>query len=201
MHREVEVLRSGPHGVVAVARVRLVVAPLRRDDDAAAQSVGMRALDLGDRAVEVAQDRCHDQSGASLGARLTQLRGPAVVRACAREQVIGIARGDRVEPGTEGRPHAAGGGVGTGEHDLAGDAVVVELGVALRRVPRAAHADLVQAVALVVLAEPLFLELVVAHERRHARGGAALVDQRLAFHELVVEVVPVLRVEEVAVDG
>ena len=93
----------------------------------------------------------------------------------------------------------AGGGVGTGEHDLAGHAVVVEL---LRRAlaasHAAAHADLVEAVALLVLAEPLLFELGVAHERRHAGGLAALVDERLALGELDLEVVVVLRVEEVA---
>ncbi len=161
----------------------------------------MGALDLGDRAVEVPEDRSHDQPGASLGALGADLGRPAVVRTRAREQVLGVHRGDGIESGSERRAHGAGGGVGTGEHDLGGHAVVVELLVALGGVPRAAHPDLVEAVALLVFAEPLLFELGVAHERRHPRGLAALVDERLAFGQLDLEVVVVLRVEEVLVDG
>ena len=201
VHGKVEILRDGPHRVVAVARVGLVVAPLRRDDDAAPQAVGVGALDLGDRAVEVAEDRSHDQAGAPLRALGADFGRPAVVRTRTREQVLGVHRGDGIESRSERSAHGPGRGVGTGEHDLGGDAVVVELLVALGGVPRAAHADLVEAVALFVLPEPLLLELVVAHERRHPGGLAALVDERLALGELDLEVVVVLRVEEVPVDG
>ena len=160
-----------------------------------------RALDLRDRAVEVIEDGCDDQAGAALGAGLAELRGPAVVRAGTGEQVLGIACRHRVEAGAERRAHAAGGGVGPWEHDFTGDAVVVELLVALRCIPRAPHADLVEAVALVVLAEPLLLEPVVTGEGIHAGRGTSLVDERLAFHQLRVEVLAVPRIEEVAVDG
>ena len=200
VHGKVEILRDGPHRVVAVARVGRVVAPLRRDDDAAPQSVGVGALDLRDRAVEVAEDRSHDQAGTPLRALRAELGRPAVVRTSAREEVLGVSRGDGVESRSERSAHRAGRGVGTGEHDLRGDAVVVELVVTLRGVPRTTHPDLVEAVALVVLPEPLLLELVVAHERRHPGRLAALVDQRLALGELELELVVVLRVEEVLVD-
>ena len=93
----------------------------------------------------------------------------------------------------------AGGGVGTGEHDLGGHAVVVELLVARGGVPAAAQADLVQAVALVVLAEPLLLELVVADEVDVPAAARRSSMSALALGELVVELVAVLRVEEVAV--
>ena len=136
---------------------------------------------------------------APLRARLAQLGRPSVVRASAREEVRGTPRRDRVEPGAEGCEVRAGGRVGTREHHFAGDAVVVELLVACCRVPATAQADLVQAVALVVLAEPLLLELVVTGERVEPGGGASRVDERLALGELVVELGAVLRVEEVAV--
>ena len=110
--------------------------------------------------------------------------------------------GDRVEAGAERRAHRAGGGVGPGEHHLGGDAVVVELLVAGRGVPPAAQADLVEAVALLVLAEPLLLELVVADEVAGRLGAARRSSMSaLPLGELVVEVVAVLRVEEVAVHG
>ena len=50
----------------------------------------MRAPDLGDRAVEVVEDRRDDQAGAPLGAVLAQLGSPPVVRAGAGEQVVGV---------------------------------------------------------------------------------------------------------------
>ena len=128
------------------------------------QPVGVGPADLGDGAVEVAEDRRHDQPGAPLGAVLAQLGGPAVVGAGAGQQVLGAAGGDRVEPGSERGAHRAGGRVGPGEHHLGADAVVVELGVTRGRVPSAPQADLVEAVALLVLAEPLLLELVVPDE-------------------------------------
>ena len=105
--------------------------------------------------------------------------------------MLRVHRRDGVESRSERGAHGAGRGVGTREHHLGGDAVVVELLVTLGGVPRAAHADLVEAVALVVLAEPLLLELGVAHEGRHPGGLAALVDQRLALGELDLEVVVV----------
>ena len=43
MHRQLQLFAHRPHRVVAVARVRLVVAPPRRDDDAAGEAVGVRA--------------------------------------------------------------------------------------------------------------------------------------------------------------
>ena len=58
-----------------------------------------------------------------------------------------------------------------------------------------------EAVALLVLAEPLFLELVVADEVLSCRAGASVVDDALPFRELFVEVVEILRVEVVAVHG
>ena len=115
--------------------------------------------------------------------------------------MLGVFGGDGIESRSERSAHGAGRGVGAGEHDLGGDAVVVELLVALGRVPRTAHADLVEAVALFVLPEPLLLELIVTHERRHPRSLAALVDECLALGELHLEVVVVLRVQEVPVDG
>ena len=108
---------------------------------------------------------------------------------------------DRVEPRTEGRAHGSGGRIGTGEHDLGAHAVVVELLVARRRVPATAQADLVEAVALVVLAEPLLLELVVADEVRRAGFRAPLVDEPLPLRELAVEVVAIAGIEIVAVHG
>ena len=69
-----------------------------------------------------------------------------------------------LKPAPNGAPMRAGDGVGAGEHDLGGHAVAVELPVAGVGVPAAAEADLVEAVALVVLAEPLLLELGVADE-------------------------------------
>ncbi len=116
--------------------------------------------------------------------------------------MLRICRRDRVEAGAEGCAHRAGGSVRTRKHHFAGDGVVVELLVAGRRIPPAAEADLVEAVALFVLAEPLFLELVVADEVPGAAGtGAPLVDDPLPLGELLVEVVEVLRVEVVAVHG
>jgi hypothetical protein len=57
----------------------------------------------------------------------------------------------------------------------------------------------VEAVALFVFSEPLLLELGVPHEAHaggHAGLGTALLDELLAVLEFVVEVRPVLRVEE-----
>ena len=128
------------------------------------EPVGVGPADLGDGAVEVSEDRRDDQPDATLRAVLAQLGGPAVVGAGARQQVLGAAGGDRVEPGAERGAHRAGRRVGTGEDDLGADAVVVELRVTPGRVPSAPQADLVEAVALLVLAEPLLLEFVVADE-------------------------------------
>jgi hypothetical protein len=132
---------------------------------------------------------------------LAQLGRPPVVGAGAGEEVLGVAGGDGDEPGAERRAHRAGGGVGPGEHHLGGDAVVVELLVADGGVPPAAQADLVEAVALLVLAEPLRLELLVTHERRAVGVDAARVDEGLALGELLVEGVVELGVEVVAVHG
>ena len=104
-----------------------------------------------DGAVEVAEDRRHDQPGPPLGARLAQLGRPPVVGTGAGEEVVGPASRDGVEPGAERGAHLAGDRVGSREHDLAGHPVAVELGVAPRCVPRPAQADLVEAVAFFVL--------------------------------------------------
>ena len=162
----------------------------------------MRARDLGDRAVDVAEDRRHDEAGASLRALGAQLGGPAVVRARAREHELGIGGAVDGEAGAERRAHLAGDRVGTGEHDLAGHAVGRQLLVALLGVPPAAQTDLVEAVAVLVLAEPLLLELLAPGE--HVVVGAEalaphLLHQRVARAELVVEAVAVLRVEVLAV--
>ncbi len=134
------------------------------------------------------------------GSRLAQLRGPPVVRAGAGEQVLRAVGDDRVEAGAERRAHGAGHRVGAGEHDLGGHPVAVELAVARRGVPTTAQADLVEAVALVVLAEPLLLELGVADEVAASRPRR-FVDEPLALGELVVELGPERRVEELAVRG
>jgi hypothetical protein len=85
---------------------------------------------------------------------------------------------------------------------FAGDGVVVEFLVACRRIPATAKADLVEAVAFLVLTEPLFLELVVTDEVRSRSGPRApLVDDALALGELLLEVVAVERIEVVAVYG
>ncbi len=106
-----------------------------------------------------------------------------------------------LKPAPNGAPILPVAGVGTGEHHLAGNGVVVELLVAGRSVPASAQADLVEAVALLVLAEPLFLELVVTDEVLPCSSGASIVDDALALGELLVEVVEILRVEVVAVHG
>ena len=106
------------------------------------------------------------------------------------------------EAGAERRTHLAGHRVGTGEDHLAGHAVGRQLLVALLRVPPAAQTELVQAVAVLVLTEPLLLELVAAGE--HVGVGpealpAHLLHERVAWGELGVEAIAVLRVEVLAV--
>ena len=137
--------------------------------------------------------------GPPLGAGLAQLGRPPVVGAGAGEEVVRPTGGDGVEPGAERGAHLAGGGVGAREHDLAGHPVAVELGVALGRVPGPPHADLVEAVAFFVLAEPLRLESsspVNGASRR--RGGSSISAWRSASD---VEVIAVLGVEVLPVDG
>ena len=77
-----------------------------------------------------------------------------------------------LKPAPNGAPMVPVAASGPGNIDLGGDAVVVELLVARGGVPAAAQADLVEAVALLVLAEPLFLELVVADEVAVAAAAA-----------------------------
>ena len=121
----------------------------------------MGALDLRDRAVEVTEDRRHDQAGAALGAVLAA--DSAAQRLYARapaSRCSGSVVATGLNPAPNGAPMVPVAASGPGNIDLAGDAVVVELLVALGGVPRAAHADLVEAVAVLVLAEPLLLELL-----------------------------------------
>ena len=182
VHREVERLAQLPDRVVLVVGVRRVLTPLRGDDDAAPQPFAVRARDLGDGAVDVAEDRRHDQTGASLRTLPAQLGGPAVVRARTREHELGVGGAVDGEAGAERRAHLAGDRVGTGEHDLAGHAVGRELLVALLGVPAAAQPELVEAVAVFVLAEPLLLELLAAGE--HVVVGAEALAPHL-LHERV----------------
>ena len=120
----------------------------------------------------------------------------------AREHQLGVGGAVDGETGAEGRAHLAGDRVGPGEHDLAGHAVGRQLLVALLGVPAAAQPELVQAVAVFVLAEPLLLERFAARE--HVVVGAEalaahLLHERVARGELVVELLAVLRIEELAV--
>src|SRR5262249_41197178 len=161
---------------VLVVRVRRVPTPLRGDDHTTPQAFAVRARDLGDRAVDVTEDGGHDQAGAPLWALRAELGGPAVVRARTREDELGVGGGPDGEAGTEGRPHLAGAGVGTREPDLTGHAVGRELLVAALGVPPTAHADLVEALAVLVDAEPLLLELLASGE--HVVVGA----EALAAH-------------------
>jgi hypothetical protein len=179
-----------------------VAVPPRRDDHATGETLGVRAPDLGDGALEVVEDRGDDQPGAPLRARGAELRGPPVVRTRAGEEVLGAAGDDGVEPGAERGTHRARHRVGAGEDDLGGDAVAIELTIARRGVPAPAEPDLVEAVAVVVLAEPLVLEVGVADEVALHRGRRAhLLDEPLALGELVVEVGAERRIEELAVLG
>ena len=162
----------------------------------------MRARDLGDRAVDVTEDRRHDETGASLRALRAQLGRPAVVRARTREHELGIGGAVDGEAGTERRAHLAGDRVGAGEDDLTGHAVGRQLLVALLGVPPAAQTDLVEAVAVLVVAEPLLLERLAPGE--HVVVGAEalaahLLHQRVTRRELVVEPIAVLGVEVLAV--
>src|SRR4029450_12605894 len=90
----------------------------------------------------------------SCAAHRLYARAPA--RRCA-----GLRVGVGLKPAPNGAPIGPGDGVVTGEHDFGRDRVPVELLVARRGVPPAAQPDLVQTVALLVLGEPLFLEVVV----------------------------------------
>ncbi len=164
VHGEVERLAQLPDRVVPVVGVRRVLTPLRRDDHAAPQAFAVRARDLGDGAVDVAEDRRHDQTGAPLRTLTAELRRPPVVRPRAGEHEHGIGGAVDGEAGAERRAHLAGDRVGTREHDLAGHAVGRQLLVALLGVPAAAQPDLVEAVAVLVLAEPLLLELLAPGE-------------------------------------
>ena len=96
VQRELELLAHRPHRVVPVAGVRRVVTPSRRDDDAAGEALGMRTADLGDRAVEVVEDRRDDQAGAALRARPGRGRRPS---GCTRGRRRGGARGSWSPPG------------------------------------------------------------------------------------------------------
>ena len=58
-----------------------------------------------------------------------------------------------------------------------------------------------QAVALLVLAEPLLFELVVADEVGGRCLGPPLGDQTFPLFELLVEIGPVGGIEEFTVDG
>ena len=122
----------------------------------------------------------------------------------AGEHELGIRGGVDGEARAERRAHLAGHRVGAREHDLAGHAVGRELLVALLGVPPAAHPELVEAVAVLVLAEPLLLELLAPREDVVVGAEALaphLLHERVAGAELVVEPVAVLGVEELAVDG
>ena len=129
---------------------------------------------------------------------LAQLGEPAVVGLGAREHEVGRDFGVEHEAGAERRAHAAAGGVGAGEDHLAGDAVVVELLVALRGVPAAAEATLVEALLALLVAEPLLLEVFVA---AHGDGARELVlgDEPGPLLQRLVERVAKLGVEELAV--
>ncbi len=158
----------------------------------------MRSPDLRDRAVEIVEDGCDHEARAPLGAVAAQLCRPPVERARAGEQVVGAAGGHGVESGAERRAHRARDRIGPGEHHLGGHAVAIELPVAGGGVPAAAQTELVEAVALVVLAEPLLLELLVADEVARRRRSLR-VDEGLPFGQLLVEVVAELWIEVVAV--
>ena len=138
------------------------------------------------------------ESLAALGRVLAELRKPAVVGLGAREHEVGRHLGVEHEAGAERRAHAASGGVGPGEDHLGGDAVVVELLVTLGGVPAAAQPALVEALLAFVVAEPLLLEVFVAAHRDRARE-LVLGDEALTLLQRLVEGLPVLRVEELAI--
>ena len=170
-------------------------APLRGDEHATVQARFVRAPDLGDRARNVAEDRRDREALAPLGGVRAELGTPPVVRACTGQHELGIELGADHEPGTERRAHAPGRRVGPGEDHFGGHAVVVELLVALRRIPAAAQPALVEALLALFVAEPLFLELVVAAHHQRPALFAHLREERFALDERVVERVAVLGID------
>ena len=191
VHGHVEVLARGPHRVVPLVVVRRVLPPERRDQDPAAQAVLARPLDLGDGCVRVVQDRREGDTTTALGRDRAELGQPTVVRTRAGEHQLGLHVGRHRQPGAERRRGRARDRVGHREEDLAGDAVGVELLVAVRGVPAAAQPFL-------VLLFPLARELGIhdPHPVTHRRASGLRTAHRL------VERVAVLRVEIVAVlDG
>ena len=195
VHRHVELFAHGPDRVVDVVRVRRVRAPLRRDEHAAVQARLVGAPDLRDRAGNVAQDGRHREALAPLGGVRAQVGAPTVVRACAGEEEHGIEVGADHETGTERSAHAAGRRVGAREDHFGGHAVVVELLVALRRVPPAAQPAFMEALLALLVPEPLLLELVVAAHHQRAALLAHLREERFALDEGAVERVAVLGID------
>ncbi len=112
-----------------------------------------------------------------------QLRAPPVVGARTGQQQLRIELGADHEAGAERRAHAARCRVGAGEHHLGSHAVVVELLVALRRVPPAAQPAFVQTLLAFLVSEPLLLELVVTAHQQRATLFAHRREQRFAFYE------------------
>ena len=202
VHRQLELLAQRPDRVVAVVRVRRVLAPLRGDDDPAPQARLVRPGDLLDRAVDVGEDRGHDQAGAPLRACRAQLGRPAVVRPGAREHELGIGVGVDREAGAERRAHLAGDRVGAGEHHFTGDAVGRQLLVALGGVPAAAQPDLVQALA--VLRPRRTTPPGTRRSPANTSSSVPKCARRISIssasraRQLVVELLAVLRVEDTA---
>ena len=105
MHRELQLLAHRPHRVVAVARVRLVAAPPRRDDDPAGRGprrararISAMAPSMSSR---IGRD---DQPGAALGAVAGTARRPT---GCTHARRRAGDRGRLVATGLKPAPNGA----------------------------------------------------------------------------------------------
>ena len=116
-----------------------MIAPHRRDHDAADTGLVGEPFDFGDRTLDAVGDRHEADTGAPLGTRRGQFDEKTVVGACAREREIGIFDHAGRQARAERRRFHAGDRVGVGKDHLGRNTVGVHFLVASFGVPRAAQ--------------------------------------------------------------